>query len=692
MKYSNPYLPPLLKFLDGTPVKTIEDWEKRRSEIRELMCRYFIGTVPDTPPALLSAEVVGEEAKGSSTIKRVKLTFDTKNKFSCELTLWVPEGDGPFPVVMVQPIEYQYGWAEAALARRFLVCLYPGTDGFDPQPDYPGYESVWRQLVVEYPELVWTEISAKAWLAGRALDYLLDPKYATMAAEGKVGILGHSRHGKQSLMAAAMDERITSVMARSPGSPGICPYRFTSRHSFAETPEDFPFTFPHNWFRLELRGFTGRENELPIDAHGWVGLIAPRHCMVHTAHHDGCDPTFAAEQSYLEGKTVYEFLGKPENFRLDYREGAHGPITDEHRQHDMDWFEHSWGIKKKEYPEVLIHHFDWKQWRSKLSAEDLKVPEGKRERILWALGQEPKIEWDGNLTFTSDADNLMMERRLADCGTAVSFGENVHGYVHYDKSIKEPMPVIIWLHPYSYHSGCTESYGVQGMSLYQRFTEAGFLVLGFDQTGCGLRLLECQDFYQKYPKWSRLGRMVHDVKSAVDFLVEGKGIAKEPLPPIDKNRLFCLGYSMGGMVGLYATALDERIKAVSALCAFTPLRNDTDQKSTGGIRRLWELHSLQPLLGLYNGCENEIPYDFEDIFELIAPRPCQVTAPQLDREADLKDVISCVSKAGSAWAVHKLPYGLNFNSPVDFNRFQADQQQKFIEWTKWMTSMGIFGS
>ena len=53
-------LPPLLRMLDGARVETNADWEKRRSEIQQLMCQYFIGTFPKEVPALLSATVLGE--------------------------------------------------------------------------------------------------------------------------------------------------------------------------------------------------------------------------------------------------------------------------------------------------------------------------------------------------------------------------------------------------------------------------------------------------------------------------------------------------------------------------------------------------------------------------------------------------------------------------------------------------------
>jgi len=37
-KYLRADLPPLLEFLDGTPVKTMEDFQRRKEEIRRLFC------------------------------------------------------------------------------------------------------------------------------------------------------------------------------------------------------------------------------------------------------------------------------------------------------------------------------------------------------------------------------------------------------------------------------------------------------------------------------------------------------------------------------------------------------------------------------------------------------------------------------------------------------------------------------
>ena len=84
-----------------------------------------------------------------------------------------------------------------------------------------------------------------------------------------------------------------------------------------------PADFPGQWFLPSLSSFHGREHQLPIDAHGWYALIAPRRCLIHTAHNDGCEPTLAVEKAYLEGRNAYRFLNAEQHLRVVDRIGGH---------------------------------------------------------------------------------------------------------------------------------------------------------------------------------------------------------------------------------------------------------------------------------------------------------------------------------------------------------------------------------
>ncbi len=678
--YVNADLPPLLEFAGGTPVNTVDEWKARRAEIHQLMLDTFVGTFPKDVPRILSAEVLQQtQPDDGSTRRRIRLTFDTKTKAAFEMWVWVPRGPGPFPLLMTAPRYYQIPWAEEALSRGYMACLYPGVDFMHHEKDYPDYENAWKAFQQNYPDATWTEIACKGWLAGRALDYLLDPESGYEVHPEQIGIIGHSRYGKQSMIATAFDQRFTAVLARSPGSPGSSPYRFTSRHTFNEAPPDFPAT----WFLDSLKPYYGREHELPIDAHGWYGLIAPRPCLVHTAHQDGCEPTFAVEAAYREGAKVYQLLAQPENLRVSYRPGGHNPITDEHRKQNLDWFDLAFGrgtARHADFPEEFMHDFDFEAWQKSQSAASLTPPppgSDNRTIIQWALGEAPNtISWDGHHTFISEDDSARMDHdRWAPKNTVripVAFGEGIRGNIYHNTEVTKAAPVVIWLHPYSYATGYNEAYGVEGTTIYHRLAQEGYVVLAFDQCGFGLRLLEGRDFYTTFPQWSKLGRMIHDVHAAVDFLLDGKGGAKTEMPPIFKDKVYLVGYSLGGMVGLYAAALDTRVTGVASFCGFTPMRTNTDARLTGGIRRLWKDHALLPKLGLFHGRESDIPYDFDDVLALIAPRPCLVVAPTRDREARIEDIRTCIQPVKSPT--------LTFEAPDDINRFQRQQQDLFLKW------------
>ncbi len=702
--YRKADLPPLLEFLDGTTVKTKEDWTRRKAEIRRLLVETFHGTYPQHVPAIVQAEVLQEQKKEDGSLHRqVRLTFDTKNKVSFEMWVWVPKGDGPFPVLLTAPRFYQIGWAEVALQRGYIVVLYPGLDHMHQEAAYPDYEKVWQRFRAEYPDATWTEFSTKAWLASRALDYLLDPKFGYRVAEDHVAVIGFSRYAKQSLTAAAFDDRITCVVARSAGSWA---YRFSSHCEGGETCG----YLPREWLLQSLRQYNGREHEMPIDSHGWLALIAPRRCLLHTAYNDDCDVTFAAERAYREGKKVYALLGRPENLCLDYRQGGHGPISDEHRRRNLDWIDLSFGrgaVRADAFPEPkLIHQFDWPAWKAQQAVDDLELPQtpastGDRTEILarigWMLGRAPDripsaVE-EPFLTRPQEIEGFGEDRdpdRYASPDTAripVVFGDGVRGNLYYGTKTHQPLPAVIWLHPYNWPMGYCSCYdavipwGQTAMRTpYHYVASRGFAVLAFDQVGFGTRLFEGRDFYQQYPRWSKLGRMVHDVRAAVDFVVDAKGRSQRELPTIDRKQIYLLGYSLGGMLALYSATLDERIAGVACFSGFTPLRTNTDAKPTGGIRPLWEWYALLPKLGLYNGREREIPYDYDDLLSLVAPRPCLIVSQARDRHANFADVVACVQRARKAWQAEGRTDALIHLTPDDLSHFQDAQHDMFLNW------------
>lgn len=694
MNYRNADLPDAMTFLDGRPVKTTDDWKARKAEIKELWCDTFIGNYPKKIPALLSAKV-GKTQKSAdgSTRKRVVLTFDTPNKKSFEVEVWEPKSanDTPRPVLLTQPRHYQREkWGEEALRRGYVVCIYPGLDVHHNEKGYPGYQNVWKTFKDEYPEASWgSSLGIQAWLASRALDYLLDEKYGYGIDKKAVGITGFSRYGKQSIYAAAFDERFTCVVARSSGTPTACACRFAGRHSFMESVsvQDCPKV----WIVDKARTFFGRENELPIEGNSLIACIAPRYVMLDTAYNDGSEPTFGVERGYLNAKKAWTFLGKEKNIRLNYRKGNHGPVTDEHVKKNLDFFDMAFGRGKanaSDFPEVLLHDFDWQAWKAKQRKSDLTMPDqaSVRQKIEWMLGVQPESIQDAGKYHIKTGAELGIPDGSRDRWNPggikrvpFSFSGTMHGNIFFDPRRKTYKATVIWLHPWNYSHGSNEGYGVEGTTVYNRLAKDGYKVVMYDQFGFGDHILYGVGFYDKYPHWSRMGRAVYDVSRAIDFLVDGKGISAKPVPATDPSKIYICGFAYGGLVGLYATALDERITGLACFSGFTPMRTDTDAKPTGGIRRYWAWHSLIPKLGLYHGKEATLPYDYDDVLSPIAPRKCLICSPTRDRFADSEDVKACITKAKDAW---QDGHGLTFMAPDDICRLQKDQQDVVMQWLK----------
>jgi pimeloyl-ACP methyl ester carboxylesterase len=687
--YKNADLPDAMTFLDGSKVKTNVDWERRKKEIKNLWCDYFIGHYPNEVPKLLSAEIIKTEIRpDGSTRKRIVLTFNTSNKRSFEIEVWEPKSLNARarPLFLTQPRNYQIQWAEEAVKRGYIACIYPGLDTHHKEVDYPGYQEVWKIFKEEYPDAGWySSLGIQAWLASRTLDYLLDKPEDFNIDSTAVGISGHSRYGKQSIYAAAFDTRIKAVIARSSGSPTGTSYRFASRQTFMESADDYPAP----WAKDSLKKYLGRENELPIEGNALLAAIAPRHLMIHTAFNDGSDPTFGVERNYLNAKKAYQFLGVEDHIYLSYRRGQHNPITEGHTKHMFDFFDKAFqGGKAKtiDFPELLYHHFDFSEWKSKQRKEDLKPARNAtiREKIKWMLGDAPtdlrnadkyhlKTEDElGVPTWSRDRWNPGKLKRIP-----FAFGKNMNGNVYLDPELKDYKGTVIWLHPWNYSHGSNEGYGVQGTTIYWRLAQEGYIVVGYDQFGFGDQLTSAADFYKKNPHWSLLGRAVYDVSKAIDFLVAGKGLSQEELPATDPSKIYICGFSYGGMVGMYAAALDDRIAGVASFSGFTPMRTDTDQKPTGGIRRLWEWHHVLPKLGLYHKKEAKIPYDYDDIIDLINPRNVLLYSPKNDRFVDNEDINNCIEKV-----LKKSKYTSNFEfkNPPDICRFQKDQQDVVLEW------------
>ena len=226
----SPYLPPLLIFENGTRVNTVEAWAERRVEVSRLAQQTFLGTLPAAPtPPLIKHTVLNTTSAGDGvSCTFLELTFDTSAggagiaEVSFPLEIIAPTDAVPRPVFMTQWNHRQ--WALEGVARGYIGVVYPGSDAKDAAPAFQA----------AYPNASMALILARAYVGSRTLDFVL-AHWPHVIAE-QVALTGHSRNGKQSLVFAAVDERVTATVGSSPGVPIASPYHFSSENYYGESP------------------------------------------------------------------------------------------------------------------------------------------------------------------------------------------------------------------------------------------------------------------------------------------------------------------------------------------------------------------------------------------------------------------------------------------------------------------------
>ena len=685
---SIPFLPDPLIIGEGKEnekVTTMAQWESQREYFKEQVKHILSGTFPD-PPTNLKAEILSERTDNGVRIQMIELRFGENHKAKLTLEVFTPPGEGPFPVFMTQ--WNHRGWAQIAVRRGYMGLIYAGADAKDDT----------REYLELYPDYDWSTLMARAWGAHRAVDYLytLDE-----VDKSKIAITGHSRNGKQSLFAAAFDERITATITSSGGTGGEFPYRYTDeRHSNESI--DYLVSRRTHWLHPRIRFFSGREHKMPIDQNSLMALIAPNALMLSSSIREGGggDP-WAIEQIYTSLTKVYDFLDAPEKLGIRLRDGEHA-VSERDLEAFMDWLDIQFGRKNFPWDNHLSYNYSFKKWK-KESGESIdlskfpiqpaqnipvngshlgKTQEKIKQDLTWLLGDEPAglpasdIE---TLSQKEDYVSSFMPRPRVKNGKKLNItpynamGDYLYGSLYFPTDeagerktgANGKMPVLIFLHKYT-----NTGYDSELNALIDELLAKGIAVLTYDMIGYGARIEEGTLFYQRYPHWSKMGKMVIDARAAVDAL--------ESLDFIDNDKIFVGGYALGGTVGLITAALEPKIAGLALSSAFTPLRNASGDVE--GLKAFSHLYGLIPRLGFFDGEENRIPVDFPEMLANIAPRPLMVISPELDRHADHDNVITTMEGLKQFYQKMGVGDALEWQSPHSFNHFTEAQQKEMIKW------------
>ncbi len=340
-------LPDVLTRFNGRKVKTEKEWfKKQRPEILQKFTEEVYGKIPGIL-GITSVKIweTSPDALNNIAIRRQLSLFFRKNDKNLEVNvlMYVPKSNKKVPVfvgynfsgnhtVSNDPnIRLTESWVndnpsvgiinnrvteqsrgcdsnswpiEAIIKAGYgLVTIYYGDIDPDKNDLSDGIQPFFYKDGQTNPKFdEWGSIAAWSWGLSRVLDYLEKDE---LVDASKVAVIGHSRLGKTALWAGATDQRFAMVISNESGCGGAA----LSKRIFGETVQIINTSFPH-WFCGNFKKYNGNEEELPIDQHMLLALIAPRPLYVASAEGDKWADPRGEFLSAKYASAVYKLLGK----------------------------------------------------------------------------------------------------------------------------------------------------------------------------------------------------------------------------------------------------------------------------------------------------------------------------------------------------------------------------------------------
>ncbi|KPK71961.1 MAG: hypothetical protein AMJ84_05185 [Acidithiobacillales bacterium SM23_46] len=328
-----------------------------------------------------------------------------------------------------------------------------------------------------------------------------------------------------------------------------------------------------------------------------------------------------------------------------------------------------------------------------------------RENLEWLLGQRPAVsksvtakvifesacagyvrrkirlqierEVSSQIVFQSSSDGQRRQRILL---TVES--ETVPAYLCVPTTVSPPCPAIVCLHQFNAAQGARESVGLDpehnDLAFADELARRGFVTLALDLPGYGERCNPARtaaeqliDFYRAPPHSALLGQMAWEVSCAVDYLAS--------LDAVNSRRIACIGHLLGGIVALFAAALDERVRAVVASAACATFRSQFEH---GTARPIWcSGTGLLPILGFFGADEaGNLPIEYHEILALIAPRPLFLCTPLRSEYFPREGLEEVASHLENLYAFLGCPERLSITYPHYFIFFPEELREEIYQW------------
>lgn len=209
----------------------------------------------------------------------------------------------------------------------------------------------------------------------------------------------------------------------------------------------------------------------------------------------------------------------------------------------------------------------------------------------------------------------------------------VPAYLLIPHNIRESAPAMLCLQGTGGGRGRTAGLGAD----YPRYTlelaERGYVTIAPDYTLLGDN--QTDPSAVGFVSGTMMGIWSH--MRAVDLL--------ESLPEVDKDRIGCVGVSLGGHNSLFAGAFDPRLKVLVTSSGFDSFHDYMGGNLTGWCQPRY----MMRIQDVYGKDPDKMPFDFPEVLAALAPRPLYVHAPLSDSNFRVESVKRCLAAASTVY-------------------------------------------
>jgi dienelactone hydrolase len=274
-----------------------------------------------------------------------------------------------------------------------------------------------------------------------------------------------------------------------------------------------------------------------------------------------------------------------------------------------------------------------------------------RERLVELLGRLPTlVDLDLEVLDVEQRDGYRVERIVFDTEAAMSVPALV--LVPDGADHDEPRPAVLAVHGHgttkdtiSTPGGVLGDEGASGADYAHRLAAAGVVVLAPDLRGFGQRSDWTPDDHYHCDVdmvnailvgTTPFAQNLWDMARCIDVL--------QSLPYVDSARVGACGWSYGGTITLFLSALDERVAAALVSCALASIASSH--------RFPWNLCGSQVLMGMAD------ELDHVSLMALIAPRSFIAENAEDDLTFPLDAAQATLERAGAAYTAAGAPDGM----------------------------------